>query len=652
MGRILVSISGVFLAGAFVCCRPAAAAAEDPWPPISAEERALTAVEGFPSAPAVRLLHQGLFYVDPWGRSSYLESTTRIKVLTEEGIRYANVALDSDRFYRLKNFEARSHQPDGSVQVLGDDAKFTEEKSSSSTRRRHVFAMPQVQVGSIVEYRYRIYFDSIYWSGHWLFQDQLPTLRSQIVFDKPAEYNFVPYKVIAPGLELDEQIQRLPSRTRLTYTLEDVPPIADEPSSFPIEDLASQMTFIPYERLIADEGRVQPLLKDWDRAVDLIQGSVDWGYKSVRKNSAASVRQARAAARGLKTEEERAAAVYRFVRDEIELVPIDGVLPGSHGADKILSDRRGDYAEKVILLQVMLEGIGFETSIGWTKERSEGRVNTALPLPFQFDLPVVAARIGGHWVFLDPSDRDLAFGRMRPTAEGALCLLVDLKKPEWVRVPMSEAADNRRDVTVELTVAPEGGVAGRGKLEAVGQAAFTRMNWRRSAAEAKEDWADWLARSFSGYRVTEVELVEDRERSRLVVEWKLELRPEEVLADELTLLPSAPLASERNPFTLPPEQRTTPVQLGYPDSDRLELTLHWPEGWEIESGPAPVRLENGVGVFSTEVALDGGSRTLHFERRMDVRRSELPNPEDYADLHGLYGLADRSNSEAVLLLAR
>ena len=112
----------------------------------------------------------------------------------------------------------------------------------------------------------------------------------------------------APGLELDEQIQRLPSRTRLTYTLEDVPPIADEPSSFPIEDLASQMTFIPYERLIADEGRVQPLLKDWDRAVDLIQGSVDWGYKSVRKNSAASVRQAKAAARGLKTEEERAAA--------------------------------------------------------------------------------------------------------------------------------------------------------------------------------------------------------------------------------------------------------------------------------------------------------------------------------------------------------
>ncbi|MCB1056915.1 MAG: DUF3857 and transglutaminase domain-containing protein [Acidobacteria bacterium] len=639
-----VAVLGVFLTS--LATLPASA---KDWPEIPQSEKTLTQVPGFPEAPAVVLLRQGLLTIDPQGRSSSLDVYTRIKVLTEEGREYANGTIPSSNFWRLRGLEGRTHLPDGRIVPLGDDAKFVEEYSTLYKRRVHTFAMPEVQVGSIVEYRYRINFDTVLLAEPWYFQWSIPTLRSEITLDKPNNFGYAPYPLMPPGVQLETHVDNTPKSAQMTYALENQPPIPDEPARYPFEDLSSQIVFLPFEAIFS--GQEVPLLKDWPRVVELFQGSGEEAtYSRFRRKDHAARKRGKDLTAGLKTERDKAEALYRFVRDEIALLPTVGVEPGRRSADAVLGDKRGDQTEKALLLQAMLEGAGIDSSIVWTNPRSWGRVNPQIPNPYQFHGVLLAPEIGGERIFLDPSDRDLAFGALEPDYDGVQALLIDTKKPEWVTLPVSIADDNTRQAVVRLEVAEDGGVKGVGTLELRGAHAWQELDSARSEDDTVARWTKWLETRFSGYAIDGVTVDQDVEASRVTVRWQLALRPEEVLGDEVSLATAAPFTLRDNPFSLSPEKRRTPVRLSFPDSDRLELHVEWPEGWNIDAKPRVANLVNPLGRMVTELTVDGAKRSLVLTRRMDVTGTDLAGGAGYGQLHALYEMAQLSDAEPLVLV--
>ena len=127
---------------------------------------------------------------------------------------------------------------------------------------------------------------------------------------------------------------------------------------------------------------------------------------------------------------DKALALYRFVRDEID----DGGRLGrrlARGLERRLRARRRSWApaEKALLLQTLLAAAGIESRTVWAANRKDGLVNMNFATPWWFDRMLVAVDLEGKRIFLDPSDRSLAFGHLDPAVEGMPALLYDPKNP-------------------------------------------------------------------------------------------------------------------------------------------------------------------------------------------------------------------------------
>jgi hypothetical protein len=133
----------------------AASVSGDDWKPISPEELKMTSVPEAPGAPAVILYRQ----VDrDDGRTGHEDNYVRIKILTDEGRKYANVEIpflkDSGNVHGVK---ARSVRQDGSVVPF--DGKVVEQtivKAKGLKYLAKTFTLPDVQTGSIIEYHYTV----------------------------------------------------------------------------------------------------------------------------------------------------------------------------------------------------------------------------------------------------------------------------------------------------------------------------------------------------------------------------------------------------------------------------------------------------------------------------------------------------------------
>ncbi len=620
------------------------------WPKIPKSEWELTAFPGIPNAPAVVLLNRGELHFNHEAVSAYFEVYTRIKILNEEGRKYGTVEIPSTKFRRTKSVEARTLLPDGRVVELGKDAKFEKKYSAFYDYSIRSFAMPAVEVGSIIEFRYRRYFDSFSVAEPWYFDSELPTLRSEIECNYPLTLGLAPVKFSPFGREIKEETKRSPKAIHVLYWMENLPPVPDEPSRLPFPDVASWALFLPRE--YAFSGRIYDFFKDWRATVDVAEGSGKYGYKGARGDASATKSRAKKLAASAASPRARAESLYRFVRDEITTQPYYGVMVGDHSCDQTLKEQQGDYADKALLLQGMLKAIKVDSSLGWVRPRNRGRTQKRIPTPYQFDKILVVAELDGQQVFLDPSDPDLPFGNLPPEMEGIPCLLVDKKKPEWVDTPVTPFQESQRNATLNLAVDDEGIVAGKGRVVFVGHSAWSARRRVRSAQTPEEYWQEWLENRFPAYDITEIKTEAPPEELRLELSWQLSQREEEALGDEVALAMAAPLGVVNNPFILPPGRRRSPVQLRFADVDSVELTLNWPEGWELDSSPRLEPFSNGAGAFEAQVATDPAQRQLKLRRSFTIGLSRFFGSDAYRDLHELYGKAAAGDAEQIVLVRK
>jgi hypothetical protein len=140
-------------------------AVDMPWIQPTAEELSMTSQPEVPGAAAVYLNRDEKTIDADHSYSIYV----RLKVLTEKGKDYANVSLeygsDSDGFsYSIQDLAGRTIHSDGSViPFTGKPYQRLITKAQGSKVMEKVFSLPDVEVGSILEYRYKLQFE-----GEWL----------------------------------------------------------------------------------------------------------------------------------------------------------------------------------------------------------------------------------------------------------------------------------------------------------------------------------------------------------------------------------------------------------------------------------------------------------------------------------------------------
>jgi hypothetical protein len=94
------------------------------------------------------------------------------------------------------------------------------------------------------------------------------------------------------------------------------------------------------------------------------------------------------------------------------------------------------------------------------------------------------------------------------------------------------------------------------------------------------------------------------------------------------------------------------VIFAFPYRDEVELRLRWPEGWKVESLPKPAAVQGPVGALDAGVEVKEAERSLVYHRRMDCTKRTISSTHDYEALRSLYGEAEKSDAQALVLVHR
>lgn len=639
----LAFFSPIVLSAAALLGLAGSAPAED-FAPVTDAQRELTVLADYPEAPAVILFRRGkLDMMDLRGEQfSSFEVHVRIKILTEEGKSEGELELSHSRFYRLDELEARTIRPDGTVVPVAEDSIFEERSSRSEKTFLTKLTFPAVEVGAMLDYRYRVHWSSIYFLDPWVFEADLPTLRSEITYVIPVSYGFNRWWQQKSERTIQQDLQDAGRDRILRVWMENVAPLPDEPSAFPAAALTNRFLVVP--RVYGYAGQEYPLLESWDDMAKVYEE----GYSPFRRKS----KKARKFFAPLLSSEPSPRAkidkLHAWVRDEVRgLGGIGLAVEEKRDADEVFEERAGSNVEKALLLEALIDELVDDADLVWATSRWEDQPDLNVATPWWFDRVLVAVELDGETLYLDPDDDGLAAGRLRPDYEAMPALQVGARKV--VQLPSTPVEDHTRRVHLRLEVDDEGRVSGVGTLKLAGHPAWARLGWKETDEETLEAWTEWLEDNFDGYTIDAVEVEENVAAQTLRLGWDLEQREEDVLGDEATIRPSLPYGPRSQLFTL--ETRKTPVLLNYASRTDLTLELTWPEGWALEVPPAEAEHESLAGVYRNQVEHDPAARSLRFDQRFEVRRGAFDAGPQYEALRNLYSQAEKADAQDIVLVA-
>ncbi len=179
--------SGWVIALIVVACWPSTAHAGIGFQPVSPDELKMTSESQAPGAAAIILFRQ--VDRDDNGHTSHEDDYFRIKILTEEGRKYADIEIPYFKTSgNIVGIKARTIHPDGSIAPF--DGKVFDKSIAKAKGLKYLaktFTLPNVEVGSIIEYFYTEDLSEHYiYDSHWILSNEL--------FTKAARFSLKPYK--------------------------------------------------------------------------------------------------------------------------------------------------------------------------------------------------------------------------------------------------------------------------------------------------------------------------------------------------------------------------------------------------------------------------------------------------------------------------
>ena len=232
---------------------PGAAWAGIGFQPVNPEELKMTSEPQAPGAPAIILYRQVDRTDDRY--TPHEDNYLRVKILTEEGRNHANVEiLFSKGWEDIVNIHARTIRPDGSIADFdGKVFEKTVAKRRDEQTLAKAFSLPDVQVGSIIEYFYTIDFKEYYvFESHWILSEDL--------FTKNAKFSLKPYdhdnqfhlrwtwQMLPPGAEPKQGIRGI-----VEMEAHNIPAFQTEDFMPPENELKSRVDFIYSEEMLDKE---------------------------------------------------------------------------------------------------------------------------------------------------------------------------------------------------------------------------------------------------------------------------------------------------------------------------------------------------------------------------------------------------------------
>jgi hypothetical protein len=635
---LLLLLSLLVTANAFGWNEATSAEFRDPTP----AEKAMTGVDFAPGAAAVILNWHQL--VDD--RDAFRTEYVRIKILTAEGKKYGDVevphlALVSD----VNHIKARTVRPDGTVAAF--DGKTFDKvviKVGGLRLIAKTFTLPDVQVGSIIEYRYDVANrGGVVYDSRFSVQRDLPIVHEEISLEPYvfAGYNtFFSYRGLPAGKKPELH------GTKYELTLENMPPFEEEPFAPPPSTIKPELQFWYTAGAMEPEVFWTKEAHDW---ADLVEPFVGDG-RAVK--GAASV-----AITGAGTPEEKVRKLYARVQEirNLSFEPDKAEaetrkLKDNNSAQDVLRNGYGSIRDINRLFVSMARAAGFDAHVVRICERDEELLAKKVPIGRQLDGELAVVTIDGKLRFFDPGTPYVPFELLpwQKTSTAGLLIARKQEKAVWVDTPWlhHDSATMKRVASLQLE---DGVIRGTVLITYTGQEALQQRVAMRNDddAAAKKSIENTLKSWFAdGATVNLAEVKNLRAaESPLIISAAVELPSAASLVGSRAMVPLAIFAAtHKNAFSS--EQRKTAIYFHYAYRVDDEVTLKVPAGYAVETLPTSADVNVGALHYTATVGKTADDIRLVRNLTVDI---ELVDRGKYPVIRDFFSKAAAADQALVVL---
>ena len=443
--------------------RPVSVCAGEGFPPVSPEELKMTSEPLAPGAPAIILYRQ--VDRDDNGRTSHEDDYTRIKILTEEGRKYGDVEIP---FVRGSNdvvhLRARTIRPDGSVANFeGKIFEKTIVKARGLKYLAKTFTLPDVQVGSVIEFSYTYDFAeySLY-ESHWILSQELFTKTAKFSlkpysgsFQNPFTVRWRPY--LPPGStppqEGADHIVRLEAHNIAAFQVEDFMP--------PENEMKARVDFV-----YSDEPFEQDAGRYWKKVGKKLNAQVE-GFVDKRKAMEEAVAQIvspnDAPEVKLRKIYDRVQQLrntsYELEKTEQEEKREKEKAPAN--VEEVWKRGYGNGTELTWLYLGLVRAAGFEAYAVYVSDRRNYFFSAQSMDRNKLDSNVVLVKLNGKDLYFDPGVVFTPFGFLEWPETDVVGLRLDKDGGSWIQSALPQSSESRIERKAKLSLSETGDLEGK-----------------------------------------------------------------------------------------------------------------------------------------------------------------------------------------------
>ena len=623
--------------------------------PPTDEELKMTSEPKAPGAAAIYLYREEK--VDD--TLHYHSLFVRIKVLTEKGKELATVSVPYVRSsFKITDVRARTIHADGKVIPLDvKPADLMEAKTTGFQVNKVVFTLPDVQVGSILEYSWQLrYDDNTLSSPNWEIQQPYFVRKAHYSFIRSKDYvevtdsrgdsaNRLLYTWNLP----DGQKVNQDATGRYTVDVSDVKPLPDEEFMPPMNSWMVKVTFYytPYsskEEYWKKEG------ERWSKEMDHFAGESKTLKEAVAKIVAPG-----------DNEDQKARKIYDavmalentdFTRHKSEAELKKQHLKQAKDAEDVWNQKGGGSDQIALLYLAMARIAGLKAYAAYVCDRERETFNPYYLSMNQLDDVLVTVTIDGKEVLLDPGRKFAGFGQLDWRHAMTSGLHQSDKGVTLVQTPAIPLKDAATVRIANLTVGPDGSVSGSVRIAMNGPAA---LRWRERAASNDEDEVkkefneemkgmvpDGVTADFDHF----LGLEDYHSQLMGIVKISGNMGTE---TGKRMFVPAMFFESHaKHPFVAV-EKRESPVDMEYGDVVKDEVTYQLPEGFAVESAPPDASMPwAGHAAFAVKTAT--GKNEITVSRTL-ARGFTFLDPKEYPQLREYYQKVATADQQQLVLMA-
>lgn len=649
----------VFLFTAFlVCALPATAQKPvQDWLPITQQEKQIHDVPApwTQGAPAIQLYFS--YYKDD--DQKFISVYRRIKVLKDAGEKYADVEVELRRGRMLKELAARTIHPDGTIfDYKGKPFEKTVFKTRGLSHTVAAFTLPNVTIGSIIEYRYVLglpphVVDQI---SAWPIQQDLFTLKEDLRF-----------RAYQGVVEVPTERKRGTPRSQVSYTyvnqvdptppeetndnlvhmeLTNVPPFEREEYMPPEDEFKTELYFYYGGRETASP---ETFWDEWARIESEYKEKFIGNFREVGQRAAQAIG-------GESDPEKKLRRLYAasqqirnlsYERERTEQERKKENLKQNRNAADVLEHGYGSATDINYLFVALARTAGYDADVLQVSDRSQRFFNKMVLSLAQFDATIATVKLNGKDVILDPGTIYCPFGMVRWGYTAAQAMRFTRSGAQFLTTPDPAPSVTNRKAVVSLS--SDGSIQGEVSLEIGEEEALEHRLDALKTDEAgrrkqlEDELQSWLPegaavkmQESSGWKASD---------QPLTARFNIAIPSFASLAGKRLLVPSLLFNTlQKNVFTS--DYRRYPISFPYPFGENDEVIVKLPAGYSMEAPPD--HRKAGLSFAAYELASTAENNELTTRRSLRFDGINFP-AEKYAELKEFFNIVESGDTEQCVL---